>query len=90
MVASLRKLVFMFAVAIPVAASTAELNRYLYVAEPGIRNYTQYGGHGIIVYNIDKDYQFVRRIPFSGLKDDGTPDNVKGICGNAGTGAHLR
>ncbi len=63
-----------------------ELRRFLYVAEPGIRNYTQYGGHGIIVFDIEKDYAFVRRIPFSGLKDDGTPDNVKGICGNAATG----
>lgn len=64
----------------------AELQRFLYVAQPGIRNYTQYGGHGIIVFDIDRDYAFVRRIPFSGLKDDGTPDNVKGICGNAVTG----
>ena len=24
------------------------LKRHLYVAEPGIRNYTQYGGHGVI------------------------------------------
>ncbi|MCA9211669.1 MAG: hypothetical protein KDB27_01270 [Planctomycetales bacterium] len=66
--------------------NAAESVRYLYVAEPGIRNYTEYGGHGIIVYNIDRNYEFVRRIPFSGLKDDGTPDNVKGICGNASTG----
>ena len=67
-------------------AESKDLTRHLYVAQPGIRNYTQYGGHGIIVYDIDQDYAFVRRIPFSGLKEDGTPDNVKGICGNAETG----
>jgi DNA-binding beta-propeller fold protein YncE len=60
--------------------------RFLYVAEPGIRNYTEYGGHGVIVFDIDSDYRFVKRIPFSGLAPDGTPANVKGICGNADTG----
>ncbi len=60
--------------------------RLLYVAEPGIRNYLEYGGHGIIVYDIDDDYAFVKRIAFQGLAANGTPDNVKGICGNALTG----
>ncbi len=60
--------------------------RLLYVAEPGIRNYLEYGGHGVIVLDISNDYAFVKRIPFSGLAADGTPDNVKGICGNAETG----
>ncbi|MCA9194306.1 MAG: hypothetical protein KDB03_21200 [Planctomycetales bacterium] len=62
------------------------VRRLLYVAEPGIRNYTEYGGHGIIVFDIDQGYKFVRRIPFSGLAPDGKPANVKGICGNAMTG----
>jgi DNA-binding beta-propeller fold protein YncE len=61
-------------------------SRHLYVAEPGIRNYLEYGGHGIIVFDILNDYAFVKRIPFGGLTSDGTPDNVKGICGNASTG----
>ncbi len=63
-----------------------ELRRYLYVAQPGIRNYTRYGGHGVLVYDIDNDYQFVKRIPMGGLADDGTPLNVKGVCGNAKIG----
>ena len=85
---TIRKLLATYCLLLTLAIVTegAELKRFLYVAEPGIRNYTQYGGHGIIVYDIDKDYAFVRRIPYSGLKDDGTPDNVKGICGNAKTG----
>lgn len=62
------------------------IKRLLYVAEPGIRNYLEYGGHGVIVFDIDNDYAFVKRIPFQGLAADGTPDNVKGICGNAATG----
>ena len=27
--------------------------RLLYVAEPGIRNYLEYGGHGLLVFDID-------------------------------------
>jgi DNA-binding beta-propeller fold protein YncE len=67
-------------------ADEQPLRRYLYTAEPGIRNYTEYGGHGVIVFDIDKDYEFVKRIPFAGLAADGNPANVKGICGNAATG----
>ncbi len=62
------------------------LRRYLYVAQPGIRNYVRYGGHGLIVFDINNGYKFVKRIPTGSLKDDGTPWNVKGVCGNAKTG----
>ena len=81
-----RTLIFAIFLMLPLATVDAEVRRFLYVAQPGIRNYTEYGGHGVIVYDIDNDYSFVRRIPFSGLKDNGLPDNVKGICGNANTG----
>ena len=59
---------------------SARVNRYLYVAVPGIRNYLEYGGHGILVYDIADNYQLVKRIPSGGLKDDGTPSNVKGVA----------
>jgi hypothetical protein len=35
----------------------------LYVASPGIRNYTEYGGVGILVFDIDHGFRFLRRIP---------------------------
>src|ERR1044071_6795519 len=54
--------------------------RLLYVAEPGIRNYLEYGGHGVLVFDIDHNHAFVRRIPTAGLDDKGQPMNVKGIC----------
>ena len=57
-----------------------EKRHYLYVAVPGIRNYLEYGGHGILVYDIDNGYRFVKRIPTQGLKSDGTPSNVKGVA----------
>ncbi len=60
--------------------------RLLYVAVPGIRNYLEYGGHGLLVFDIDHGHKFVRRIPTAGLNDKGVPDNVKGIAACAQTG----
>ena len=59
--------------------------RYLYAAVPGIRNYLEYGGHGVMVYDIDHGHKLVRRIPAKGIADDGKPSNVKGICASAVT-----
>ncbi len=55
-------------------------SRYLYVAVPGIRNYLGYGGHGILVFDIDNDHKFVKRIKTKGLLANGIPSNVKGIA----------
>ena len=54
--------------------------RYLYVAVPGIRNYLGYGGHGILVFDIDHNHRFVKRIKTRGFKSTGEPSNVKGIA----------
>ena len=59
--------------------------RLLYVAVPGIRNYLEYGGHGLLVFDIDDAHKFVRRIPVGGLDENNQPRNVKGICANAAT-----
>ena len=66
-------------------AKTGGVRRLLYVAVPGIRNYLEFGGHGVIVFDIDNGYKFVRRIPAKGFKANGTPENVKGTCANAAT-----
>src|SRR5690348_14012580 len=55
----------------------------LYVAEPGIRDYLEYGGHGLLVFDMDHGHQFVRRIATPGLDEHGKPLNVKGVCANA-------
>src|ERR1700712_1147518 len=60
--------------------SKQKTGRYLYVTTPGIRNYLEYGGHGIVVFDIDNDHRFVKRIPTAGLDDKGIPINVKGVC----------
>lgn len=59
--------------------------RLLYVATPGIRNYLEYGGHGLLVFDIDHGHKFVKRIPTGGLNGAGKPLNVKGICASAKT-----
>ncbi len=63
-----------------ISYSQSGVKRYLYVAEPGIRNYLEYGGHGILVYDIDEDYRLVKRIPTGSYDAKGHPANVKGIC----------
>ena len=67
------------------------VDRYLYVAVPGLRRYLEHGGHGLLVFDIDDDYRFVKRIPVAGLlrkntpsigggeTPAGQPSNVKGI-----------
>lgn len=57
----------------------------LYVAVPGIRNYLEYGGHGLLVFDIDHGHKFVKRIPTAGLNESGEPLNVKGVCASAVT-----
>src|SRR6266404_1290978 len=66
------------------AEPTAE-RKLLYVAAPGIRDYLEYGGHGILVFDIDHDHKFVKRYPSAGLDEKGHPLNVKGICASAPT-----
>jgi DNA-binding beta-propeller fold protein YncE len=72
-------------VSIAAAGEPQQRERHLlYAAAPGIRNYLQFGGAGILVFDIDDGYRFVKRIetPESRLEK---PDNVKGICACAAT-----
>lgn len=77
---------FIFLFCGPLFTYSNEIDRFLYVACPGLRNYLEYGGHGLLVYDIDDDYRFVKRIPLGGLDEKGRPINVKGICASAKTG----
>jgi DNA-binding beta-propeller fold protein YncE len=55
--------------------------RYLYVAVPGIRNYLGYGGHGILVFDMDNNHRFVKRLKTQGIStQNGKPLNVKGVA----------
>ena len=71
----------------PPARAGGESHRLLYVAEPGIRNYLEYGGHGLLVYDVCHGHKFLRRIKTSGIDPKtGKPENVKGVCASAATG----
>jgi len=60
-------------------------HRYLYVAVPGIRDYLEFGGHGLLVFDIENGHKFVRRIATGGVDDQRKPRNVKGVCASAAT-----
>jgi len=66
------------------AAMTAE-RHLLYIAEPGIRNYVDYGGIGVLVYDIGAGYRFVKRIPTWTVAAGEQPENVKGVAASART-----
>ena len=76
---------FLFILAVCLSSHTAQAQktqtkRYLYVATPGIRDYMGYGGHGILVFDMDNNHRFVKRIATQGFHQDGKPSNVKGIA----------
>jgi len=68
------------------AAAWAPERHLLYIAEPGIRNYLDYGGIGILVYDIGQSYRFVKRIPTWPLTPGQDAENVKGVTASAKTG----
>ncbi|WP_390884396.1 YncE family protein [Humisphaera borealis] len=71
---------------VPASAALVADGRYLYVAVPGIRDYLEFGGHGVLVFDIEAGHKFVRRIPAAGVDDKGKPINVKGVCASSATG----
>jgi DNA-binding beta-propeller fold protein YncE len=81
----MRRLLCAILAAACLAASPAKEQRRLYVASPGIRNYVEWGGKGVLVYDIDRGHSFLKRIasPFDDL--EGKVENVKGVCASAKT-----
>ncbi len=80
-----RLLILTAALGLAESAAAAE-KRLLYVAAPGIRNYVDYGGIGILVFDIDHGHRFVKRIPTWQPPAGKDPENVKGIAASARTG----
>src|SRR4029078_3845394 len=65
---------------------TAACARLVIVGEPGIRNYVDYGGVGLLVFDVDANYRFVRRMPTWEVPQGQEPETVKGIAARARTG----
>src|SRR5690242_4248995 len=70
----------------PGAGAKSKVARLLYVASPGIRNYIEYGGVGVLVYDIDAGHRWVKRIPTPEIRNGSAVENVKGVCASAKTG----
>src|SRR5437868_5301855 len=66
-------------------STAVSTKHYLYVAEPGIRNYVEFGGVGVVVFDIDAGYKFVKRIPTWEVPAGKEAENVKGVVANAQT-----
>jgi hypothetical protein len=64
----------------------AEERHLLYVAVPGIRNYVEWGGVGVLVYDVDDRHRLLRRIPTLDPPPGGAAENVKGVCASVATG----
>jgi DNA-binding beta-propeller fold protein YncE len=67
------------------AAAPAE-RHLLYVAVPGIRNYLEWGGVGVLVYDVEDGHRLLRRVPTLKTPPGAEAENVKGICASAATG----
>ena len=82
----LSRLVFPAVLLLAGQLALAQEQHFLYVAVPGIRNYVEYGGVGILVFDSDHGYRFVKRIPTWVVPPGTQPENVKGIAASAQTG----
>ena len=67
------------------APSPSPEQRRLYVASPGIRNYVEWGGKGILVYDIDRGHALLKRIASPFDDPGGKVENIKGVCAHAGS-----
>jgi DNA-binding beta-propeller fold protein YncE len=70
----------------PAAAARATERHFLYVASPGVRNYVEYGGVGVLVFDRGAGYKLVKRIPTFAVPAGLAAENVKGIAASAVTG----
>jgi DNA-binding beta-propeller fold protein YncE len=77
---------FRILLALSCGMAEAAEQHLLYVANPGTRNYVEYGGVGISVFDIDNGFKFVRRIPTWDVPEGKKPENIKGIAASAKTG----
>jgi DNA-binding beta-propeller fold protein YncE len=86
LVSSLLCLVVLLAVVPNSDRAVAEAEKHLlYVTSPGIRNYVEFGGVGILVYDIAAGHKFVKRIPTWDVPEGKPAENVKGVVANAKT-----
>jgi len=79
---TLALLVLAAALAAPSAADRPQ--RFLYAGVPGVGNATDHGGVGILVFDMDRGYAFVKRIPTWSSPEGRPAEGVRGIAAHAG------
>jgi hypothetical protein len=62
-----------------------QAQRLLYAGVPGVGNAVDHGGIGILVFDIDHGYKFIKRIP-TWSSSDGRAEGVRGIAAAAAAG----
>jgi DNA-binding beta-propeller fold protein YncE len=67
-------------------AQTQGAKRLLYAGVPGVGNQTEHGGVGILVFDLDRGYGFVKRIPTWTSPEGTRAEGVRGIAAHAATG----
>src|SRR5688572_22484319 len=60
--------------------------RFIYAAVPGVSNEVEHGGVGILVFDVDNNHKFVKRIPTWTAARGQRDENIKGIAASAVTG----
>jgi DNA-binding beta-propeller fold protein YncE len=73
-------------VSVAPAQTPSQERHLLYVAVPGVRNYVEHGGVGILVFDIDHGHRFLKRIPTFDMRAGEAPEAIKGIAASAQTG----
>jgi DNA-binding beta-propeller fold protein YncE len=68
---------------LPSSQPGAKEQHLLYVAVPGVRNYVEHGGVGVLVFDVADGHRFVKRIQTFESAEGEAPDNVKGIAASA-------
>jgi len=66
------------------AGAEARVSRLMYVVCPGIRDYLEFGGAGILVFDIDNGHKFIKRITTDASKA-AKPRNIKGVVASPNT-----
>ncbi|MDB5306793.1 MAG: Surface antigen [Gemmataceae bacterium] len=59
-------------------------SRLLYVVCPGIRDYLEFGGAGVLGFDVDNGHKFVKRIETTASRA-GKPRNIKGVTASPAT-----
>jgi YVTN family beta-propeller protein len=70
----------------PAAQAPQGDRHYIYAALPGVGSEVEHGGVGVLVFDVDNDHKFVKRIPTWNAARGHRHENIKGIAASPKTG----